>query len=220
MAHRSGSADLPLHGGRVPAWLAEPHDAARRGHRRGDRPPLRPRRVAAAPGSSVLVPVVRRGHGHGLAFLRHHHQRDRRAQARSRAAVGRTRHPCLRRPRQAFAQDAGRARGGRRAGRDSTAPRWPTRAGSWPRSTAPPSRTASISICTASSSADDGHWVVVQQGMNGAQQHGAPLSLALRGPAKLRRRRRTAAIEGPASGRNRQPDRPRAAASRKASSSC
>ena len=35
---------------------------------------------------------------------------------------------------------------------------------------------------------DDGHWTVVQQGMNGAQAAGAPLSLAFRVSVELRRR--------------------------------
>ena len=38
MAARAGSADLPLHGGRVPALARPTHDPARRGDRRGDRP--------------------------------------------------------------------------------------------------------------------------------------------------------------------------------------
>src|SRR5208283_3788835 len=37
------------------------HDTARRGHRRGDRPSLWPRRVPSSPCSSVLVSVVRLG---------------------------------------------------------------------------------------------------------------------------------------------------------------
>ena len=84
MARRTGSADLPLHGGRVPPWLARAHGRARRHRLPGDRSSLRPRRAAAAAVASVLVPVVRRGHGNGLAFVRHHHQRHRRAQARPR----------------------------------------------------------------------------------------------------------------------------------------
>src|SRR5215213_4143184 len=62
------------------------HDPPRRGHERSDRPPLRARRAAAPARASVLVSVIRRRHGNGLAFLRHHHQRDRRAKARARAA--------------------------------------------------------------------------------------------------------------------------------------
>ena len=73
----------------------------------------------------------------------------------------------------------------------STAPRSPTSAGWWPRSTAPPCRTASTSICTASSSPTTGKWVVVQQGMNDASRHGAPLSLAVRGAARASSRSRT-----------------------------
>ena len=152
MGRRAGSADLPLHGGHVPKWLGD--RMTRLGaviseaivHR------IRPRRVAAPAGTSVLVPVVRRGDGDGLAFLRHHHQRHRRAEARPDAAVRRTRHPCLRRTRQAFAPDAARTGRDRRSRRASTAARSPRQAGWSPRSTAPRSRTASISICTASSS--------------------------------------------------------------------
>ena len=80
----TGTADLPLHGGRVPAWLAS--RMARLGrviveaiaHEYGRTEVLR--RLA----EPVLVPVVRRRDGDGLALVRDHHQRDRRAQARAR----------------------------------------------------------------------------------------------------------------------------------------
>ena len=185
MPHRSGSADLPLHGGRVPLWLAGRMTPARRRHRRGDRRHLRPRRVAAPARAPVLVPVVRRRHGHGLALLGDHHERDRRAEARPRAPVGRTRNPCLRRPRQAVAQDAFRARAvGERVGFDGAA-------------------LANVSrlVAKVDSAAvqdgfdlylhgfivtDDGKWTVVQQGMN-VEPHGSPLPLAVRGLAEFRR---------------------------------
>ena len=140
------------------AWRARaemaggPHDPPRRGHQPGDRPPLRPRRAVAPAGASVLVPVVRRGDGHGLAFLRHHHQRHRRAEARADAA----------RKASSASMSAAAAAGirGRRrrswsrsaSASASTAPRWRRPAGWSPRSTAPRCRTASSSICTASSS--------------------------------------------------------------------
>ncbi len=98
------------------------HGFARRHRLSGDRPPLRARRVPAPPVASLLVPVVRRRHGHGLAFVRHHDQRHRRLEARAGAAAGRARHLRLRRTRQTFAQDAGRAFRARR-------PRRPRRAG-------------------------------------------------------------------------------------------
>ena len=117
MARRAGSADLPLHGGRVPPWLAERMTRLGAVIGAGHRPSLRPRRAAAPARPSVLVPVLRRRHGHGLAFLRHHHQRHRRAQARADAASPRARHPRLRRTRPAFAANAARAGRDRRARR-------------------------------------------------------------------------------------------------------
>ena len=98
------------------------------------------------------------------------------------------RHPRVRRPRPAFAPHARRARRRRRTQRAWTARRWRARAGSPRRSTAPPCRTASRSTCTASSSADDGSWVVVQQGMNADAPAGAALPLAVGERDELRRR--------------------------------
>src|SRR5215471_2385659 len=99
MARKAGSADLPLHGGHVPKWLAD--RMTRLGaviseaivHHYG-------RRAVAPPGASVLVPVFRRRHGHGLAFLWDHDECCRRAEARPRAALERTRHSCMRRARR------------------------------------------------------------------------------------------------------------------------
>ena len=68
------------------------------------------------------------------------------------AAGGRARHPCLRRARQAFAPDARTSWSRSASASASTARRWRRPAGWSPRSTAPPCRTASSSICTASSS--------------------------------------------------------------------
>ena len=93
------------------------HEPARRGDLAGDRASLRPRRASAAARPPVLVPVVRRRDGHGLAFLGHHHQRDRRAEARAEAARKRARPACLRRARRAFAADAAGARRDRREDR-------------------------------------------------------------------------------------------------------
>ena len=72
MAARSGSADLPLHGGRVPKWLGRADDQARRRHRRGRRAGIWPRRVSRPARASLLVPVLRRRDGDGLAFLGDH----------------------------------------------------------------------------------------------------------------------------------------------------
>jgi uncharacterized protein len=60
MARKAGTADLPLHGGHVPKWLAD--RMARLGaviveaiiHHYG---------TSAPPGAPVLVPIVRRGDG-------------------------------------------------------------------------------------------------------------------------------------------------------------
>jgi hypothetical protein len=89
MAKRSGSADLPLHGGRVPAWLGQ--------------------RMSKL-GGVITEAIV------------HHYGRD--------AFLERLAHPF-------WFQALGAV--------------LPARAALLPRSIAPPYRTASISICTASS---------------------------------------------------------------------
>ncbi len=106
MGRRSGSADLPLHGGAVPKWLADRMTRLGAVMAEAIVHHLRPRRVAAPSRPSLLVPVLRRRDGHGLALVGHHHQRHRRAEARADAARRRTRRPRLRRARQAFAPDA------------------------------------------------------------------------------------------------------------------
>ena len=99
----------------------------------------------------------------------------------------RARHPRLRRPRQAFAADAARARGiGDSVGFDGAA-----------------LAAASRLVAKVDSAAvqdgfdlylhgfivtDDGKWTVVQQGMNGDTQAGAPLSLAFGRIEEFRRR--------------------------------
>src|SRR5258708_31505956 len=106
MAKRTGSADLPLHGGRVPAWLSS-HGQARPSARRGDRLSLWKEGIPQTPLPPILVSVARLRDGDGLAFVRHHHQRPGGAQARpcaTRAGVG---DPCLWRPRKALAAYAG-----------------------------------------------------------------------------------------------------------------
>src|SRR6186997_199056 len=66
-----------------PVLAGQPHDAARRGHEPGHRASLWPRRASAAAVEPFLVPVLWRRHGHGLAFLGNHHERDRRVEARA-----------------------------------------------------------------------------------------------------------------------------------------
>ncbi len=154
----------------------------------GDRPPLRPRRVPAPAGPSVLVPVVRRGDGHGLAFVRHHHQRDRRAQARPGAA---------RRTNSASMSAAAAA--GIRARRRTSCVALGERVGFDGAALARASRlVAKVDSAAVQDGfdlylhgfivTDDGKWTVVQQGMNGDKQAGAPLPLAFRRPDELRRR--------------------------------
>ncbi len=76
---RSGFADLPLHGGRVPPWLAERMEKLGTAivesivHLTG-------RAISLAAQRSVLVSGARLRDGHGLAFFRHYDFRDRRAE--------------------------------------------------------------------------------------------------------------------------------------------
>src|ERR1700730_10879004 len=63
------------------------NDPPRRGDERSDRPSLWPRRAVAPPCPPFLVPILRRGDGHGLAFLGHHNERDRRLEARLGSAL-------------------------------------------------------------------------------------------------------------------------------------
>ena len=106
MAHRSGSADLPLHGGRVPLWLAGRmsrlgaviseaivHAYGRDELLRRLAHPFWFQSFGAVMGmdwhSSGITTSVIGALKRGL-----------------RAALRRTRHSCLRRPRQAIAEDA------------------------------------------------------------------------------------------------------------------
>src|SRR3977135_673404 len=75
------------------AWRADAklagrsHDPPRCGDERSDRPSLWPRRAAAPPCPPILVPILWRSDGHGLAFLGHHNERDRRVEAGLGAAL-------------------------------------------------------------------------------------------------------------------------------------
>ena len=100
MTRRSGSADLPLHGGRVPKWLGD-----------------RMTRLGAVIAEAIVQEfgrdeLLRRlanpfwFQSFGLAFLRNHHQRHWCAEARPDTFVRRTWHPCVRRARQPLAPDA------------------------------------------------------------------------------------------------------------------
>jgi hypothetical protein len=127
------------------------HDPPRRGDERSDRPSLWPRRAAAPPFPPVMVSILWRGNGHGLAFLGYYNERDRRVEAgawrRSRMSLG-------------FMSVAVAANipGKLRRSSSQSGSRWaltgqrsPTQAGSSPRWTAPPCRMALISICMDSS---------------------------------------------------------------------
>ena len=82
MTRRTGTADLPLHGGRVPHWLVA--RMARLGaviteaivHEYG--------RDVAATGAPILVSVFRLRDGNGLAFLWNNHERHWRTEKRTR----------------------------------------------------------------------------------------------------------------------------------------
>ena len=166
MTRRAGSADLPLHGGHVPKWLADRMNSARGGDEPSDCPSLWPGRASPAPLPPFLVPVVWSRHGHGLALLGYHHQRHWGAETRSDAARWRTWRPRLRWTGQAFPADPAELFSiGERVGFDGGA-----------------LADASRLVAKVDSAAvqdgfdlylhgfivtDDGKWVVVQQGMNG-----------------------------------------------------
>ena len=127
---------------------------------------LRPRRAAAPSRPSFLVPVVRRRDGHGLAFLRHHDQRDRRAQARAGAAAGELGlHVCGGRGNHSRKTPQELMTIGDRVGLDGQALARASRL------------VAKVDSAAVQDGydlylhgfivADDGKWVVVQQGMNG-----------------------------------------------------
>jgi hypothetical protein len=69
---RSGIADLPLHGGHVPQWLAQRMTGARRGNYRSDRFGLRHVGISVATERPVLVSGAGSRDGDGLAFLWRH----------------------------------------------------------------------------------------------------------------------------------------------------
>src|SRR5262249_16194078 len=83
-----------------------PDDATWRRHHTRDRASLWARRVPATCGTSVLVPILWRRDGHGLALVRYHHEGDRRAQTWSEAARKRTWAPCGRRARKVLPPNA------------------------------------------------------------------------------------------------------------------
>src|SRR2546430_16852981 len=87
---------------KCPLLAGATDDAPRRGDQRSDRPSLRTRRAIAASCPSVLVPIVRRRDGNGLALVGHNHERNRRAKARAPAARGRSRNSRFRRARLAY----------------------------------------------------------------------------------------------------------------------
>src|SRR5258708_38362073 len=69
------------------ALAGDAHVLAWRYHHAGHRPPLWSRCVPATPVSSVLVPVIRGGHGGGSAFIANYHQRHWCPHSRSGAAL-------------------------------------------------------------------------------------------------------------------------------------
>src|SRR5262249_40617837 len=135
--------------------------------RRGDRPALRPRRAFAKARASVLVSVLRRPDGPGLALVRNHHQHGLGAQAGFGGQAVEGGRPRLRWARQSLSKHAaGAARNWRRTGVDGE------RLGEISRLVAKVDSAAvqdgfAIYLHTFVVS-DDGAWTVIQQGMNAA----------------------------------------------------
>ena len=77
---RSGVADLPLHGGRVPAWLATRMVTLGTAIAESVLHHYGRSALLSRLSDPVLVPGARLGDGHGLAFLRHHDVGDGRAE--------------------------------------------------------------------------------------------------------------------------------------------
>ena len=102
---RSGVADLPLHGGRVPAWLAA---------RMTNLGTAISESVVSHYGRSALLSrlsdpfwfqALGRRDGNGLAFVRDYHVGDGRAQTRPESTRARAGHPHLRRTGPSLAPD-------------------------------------------------------------------------------------------------------------------
>ena len=185
---RSGIADLPLHGGRVPQWLAERMTRARhRDHRERSFSDYGASSFPLALERSVLVPGVGRGDGHGLALLGHHDIRHGRAEARARAARGRARPLRLRRSRQVLAQHAARAARDRRAARlrrrSAGAHQPADRAGRQQRD-----RRRIPNLSAQFRRDGEGRMGRSAAGLERPERHGAPLPLALGVGARFRRR--------------------------------
>jgi hypothetical protein len=79
---RSGIADLPLHGGRVPPWLAERMTKLGTAITENIVHHYGAFRISHPTQRSILVPGVRRSHGNGLALLRYYYIGDGRVEAR------------------------------------------------------------------------------------------------------------------------------------------
>ena len=105
---RSGTADLPLHGGRVPPWLASSDDGVGDCHRRTGHPELWAIRISDPIERSVLVPGLWSRDGNGLALLRYYNFGARGAKARNKSAFLGTWFDGLRRPWPALRSYTGR----------------------------------------------------------------------------------------------------------------
>ena len=206
MAQRAGSADLPLHGGRVPPWLAD-----------------RMTRLGA-----VICEAIVHHYGRDELLRRLAHPfwfqsfgavmgMDWHSSGITTSVIGalkrgldaarrRARHPCLRRARQAFAADAGRAgrdRRARRLRRRGARAREPARRQGRQRRGAGRLRSLPARL----------HRHRRRQLGRRAAGHerrapaGAALSLAVGGTEELRRGA-ACGDRGPGAGRDRQPDRP------------
>jgi hypothetical protein len=163
---RSGIADLPLHGGRVPAWLATRMVTLGTAISESVLHHYGRSALLTRLSDSILVPGAWLGDGHGLALLRHHDVGHGRAEERPQPARPRARGLYLWRPWQAFPKDARRVALDSRSHKASTATRWSGRAAS--RREFDNNAIADgfqIYLHTFVLTAD-GEWAVVQQGMN------------------------------------------------------
>ena len=185
MARRTGSADLPLHGGRVPPWLAS--------------------RMASL--GAVICQAIVHHYGRDEFLRRLSHPfwfqsfgavmgMDWHSSGITTSVIG-----ALKRGLAPLGHELGIHVCGGRGKHSRRTPDELTALGDRIGVDAPALTRASRLVAKVDSAAvqdgfdlylhgffvtDDGHWTVVQQGMNGDEAAGAPLSLALRRPVELR----------------------------------
>ena len=206
MAHRTGSADLPLHGGRVPRWLAE--------------------RMAKL--GAVICEAIVHHYGRDELLRRLAHPfwfqsfgavmgMDWHSSGITTSVIG-----ALKRGLAPLSGELGLHVCGGRGAHSRKTPHELVAIGERVGLDGAALAQASRLVAKVDSAAvqdgfelylhgfivaDDGNWVVVQQGMNERHAAGAPLSLAVGGAEELRRRA-ACGDRGRGQGDDRQPDRP------------